>query len=589
MKKILRHFQQNLILSLTIIGCLGIYPANLIQSPATFSESSPGDLQTNSDSDKGQDLTNSQTSPNTPTKDPNASENEDPNDPNKDPTDPANPTDPPGSTTPIDPTSPKDPDESDEPYDFNSDLIIYALNPGYSKTTTTGKLSNVGEFIELLNLTDAPLALAGYSLTYTNTKGKSLPIFTFPEGSVMTGKRLLLRYSKSPESEQSDLVYKNSLALKAGPLQLTYDEEIVDQVCWNGKTDCEPAFSSSNPETIKRDLLAGTFERLPAEEYEPEFSSEELRFFLPPEPEEPEDSEEDAKLPPHCQGLEFSELLTYYVDDKSEQFIELFNPTATDIILDGCKISYKNKSYELSGTINSGAYLAYYQSDQFALTKNPKNPLTLTLLDVDDSVLDEIAYPNGQKKSTSYARIYDETGNETWEITYSPTPNAENIYQKFRTCEAGKIINEATGNCVKITPLKTTASSFKSSSTLAPCPAGKYRNPLTGRCKKIETTSTTLKECAEGYERNPETNRCRKVTKPNDGADFPVVPTTHSDQTVFIGFGVVILIVGLGLTYVILQFRHEISRATRKAGQRLNHIRQDLFSRSRGRDRDQKP
>ncbi len=574
MNKILCQIQKNFVLGLTVIGCLGMYPVNLISAPVALSESSIESQTTNPPGSSAEIDTADNTT--------NVDSNQDADDSTetKDPDNPDNPKDP---------TEPKDPDETDEPYDFETDLIIYAINPGYSKTTATGKLSDVGEFIELLNLTDAPLALAGYSVIYTNGSGKESVLFTFPEGSVMTGKHLLLRYAKSPDAEKSDLTYKSSIALKAGPLALVYDDEIVDQVCWTGKEGCEAAFSSSKPRILQRNLFDATFASLEVEAYEPEFDAKALRLILP-EPEPEEDPEEAAKLAPHCQGLEFSELLTYYTEDKSEQFIELFNPTAEDIVLGGCKISYKNKTYELSGNINSGTYLAYYQSEQFALTKNPKNPLTLTLLDADDSVLDEIAYPNGQKKSTAYARIYDAAGKESWEITYAPTPNAENVYQKFRSCEEGKIINEATGNCVKVTSLKTTAASLKTSaSTLAPCPAGQYRNPLTNRCKKIATATSTLKECAEGYERNPETNRCRKITTPNEGADYALVPTTSTDKTVFVGVGVVAAIGGIVVGYLILQFRHEISRAARKTGQRLNHIRQDLLARTVGRDRNKKP
>ena len=48
-------------------------------------------------------------------------------------------------TTSIDdPETPED--QSDESYDFSSDLIIRAVNPGY---TNSDKLTNVGELIEV--------------------------------------------------------------------------------------------------------------------------------------------------------------------------------------------------------------------------------------------------------------------------------------------------------------------------------------------------------------------------------------------------------------------------------------------------------
>lgn len=490
----------------------------------------------------------------------------------------------------------EDEDEEKELYEFDSDLIIYAFNPGYSEIIDSNDktTSNVGEFIELLNLTDDELALAGYSLRYTSGgSGKTTTIFTFPEGSYMTGKHLLLRYYKSPEHEQADLEYKTSLALDAGPLELVYDNEVVDTVCWNGTAKCLKKFQSSKKSTVVRNLYEGTFEpsyyldHNDSEKYEPEFSNETIRLIWPEDPTEDEVTEEVPL--PKCRGLEITEILSYYEDDKAEQYVELFNPTATQIDLEGCQISFKNKTYPLSGVVKSGGYLAYAQSEQFALTKNPKNPLSLAIIDTDGEVVDEMAYPNGQKKSTSYAKIFDAHGNETWEITYAITPGAENIYQKFRNCEEGKIINEATGNCVKVTSLKSSVSSnLKSTATLAPCPAGKYRNPLTGRCKNIESTKSTLKECAEGYERNPETNRCRKIVKANNGADFALEPVTRSDETVFVGIGIVILIMMLGLVYAVLQFRQEILRASRKIGQRFNNIRQNLLTRKIGRNRNKK-
>lgn len=487
--------------------------------------------------------------------------------------------------------TPELPDPPEPPletiHDFGTDLIINAINPGY----TIDGVSNVGEFIELQNLSDVPLALAGYSLLYTNGSGNTTTLYTFPDGSYMTGKHLLLSYYKP--GMPADGTYRgNGLAMKAGPLELVYDGEVVDAVCWNNTIGCEQEFKKDGKDTFRstlvRDLVTGEFVRLKMDDYLPHYDADAPSLYLEPEEDGLDTPAEEFKAP-QCQGLEFSELLTYYVDDKSEQFIEFFNPTSAPINLTGCDLSYKSKTYPLSGTVSAGGYYAFPSSKLFSLTKNPKNPLTLTIIDADGTAVDEMAYPNGQKKSTSYARIFDESGHDSWQITYAITPGSENVYQKYRTCEEGKIINEATGNCVKVTTLKSSASSALKASTLAPCPAGKYRNPLTGRCKKIETTSSTLKECAEGYERNPETNRCRKIKSANDGADYAVVPNTRSDKTVFVGAGIVAMVIVLGLVYVVLQFRQEIARATRKARQRVHSILKDSLPARIRRHRDKKP
>ena len=232
-------------------------------------------------------------------------------------------------------------------------------------------------------------------------------------------------------------------------------------------------------------------------------------------------------------------------------------------------------------------YLVIYPgklTPSFSLTKNPSSSNSVELIDVDKTTVDILVYPHGQKKSTTYAKFIDTDGSESWSLTYASTPGATNIYQEFRTCPTGKVINPATGNCIKVTTTKSS-----SSGTLAECPAGKYRNPLTGRCKKIETASDEPKPCAEGYERNPETNRCRKLKAENDGAGYALVPTTYSGKPSFVAFGIVALLVTIGIVYIILQFRHEIARMLRKIRQRLHHVRKDLVARHIGFHRHKKP
>lgn len=456
----------------------------------------------------------------------------------------------------------------DEAYEFSSQLIIKAVNPGY---TDENKVSNVGELIELQNLAGAPLSLAGISIRYTNGSGNSSDLYTFAEGALMTGEFLLLRYAKSPGSDEAELTYSSSLAMTAGPLALVYEDEVIDQVCWTGKGDCAKAFKSASPTTLVRNLESGEFEHLTTYDthFDPAFPT-----LYEPEIEEPELAEPTAA--PQCRGLEFSEILTYYNDSTAEQFIEFYNSTSAAINLDGCQLAYKNKTYPLSGLIPADSYLAYYPSPTFTFTKNPTTNNTISLIDADGEVVDELVYPHGQKKSTSYAKFYGVNGLAAWKLTYDPTPGSPNNSQDFRTCPAGKVINPLTGNCVNL-----------ATTTTAECPAGKYRNPLTGRCKNIEDTSSTLKDCAEGYERNPLTNRCRKITEPNTGADYALVPTTSSSGgTTFIAIGVVILIVALGAVYIALQFRHETVRAVRKVRQRLDHILKNHLPRQIRRHRD---
>ena len=186
------------------------------------------------------------------------------------------------------------------------------------------------------------------------------------------------------------------------------------------------------------------------------------------------------------------------------------------------------------------------------MTKNPGTSNILELVDADDTVLDKLIYPNGQRKGTAYALIgYDSNGEEIWKTTYLPTPGEPNVYQEFRACEEGKVINEATGNCVKITSVSEKI-----------CPEGQYLNILTGRCRK-NPTGATEKICKEGYALNPDTGRCRKITE-NTGADFALVPETYKEGSSFVALYLVLGVLGVGLIYIGYEFRHEILKILRR-------------------------
>lgn len=420
------------------------------------------------------------------------------------------------------------------------DLYIKAINPGY---TVDGK-SNVGEMIEIARKNaDTPLSLAGTTISYTNSSGKDSVLLEFPEHSWFKGETLLLRLASSPDSELANENYTKTLAMSAG-LHLNVNGETVDEICWTGKEDCVPSFNSAKPTTLVRNLATGQFEH--QESYEPALDP--ASYYLEPLPDDPTDS--TSTLPPQCQGLEFSEILSYYDTSKEEQFIELYNPKSEPIPLDGCQIRYKNKDYALKGIVNPDGYFAYYP-DGFNLTKNPTNSNTLELIDANGANLDKLIYSNGQRKGTAYAQVgYNVSGQEIWKITYAPTPGEPNNYQEFKTCEEGKVINQATGNCVKVATVKSTV-----------CKEGYYLNPLTGRCNKNKTTSATT--CKDGYELNPETGRCRKI-KQNNGADYELTPDNYEEQSSFIALYAVLGVLGAGALYLIFEFRHSIAKFFRK-------------------------
>ncbi|MBO7132103.1 hypothetical protein J6V85_02475 [Candidatus Saccharibacteria bacterium] len=413
---------------------------------------------------------------------------------------------------------------------LEKDLFIKAVNPGY---TIDGK-SNVGEMIEISRKdSDGLVSLAGITVGYTNSSGNYSMLFEFPENSFLSGETILLRLASSPESELAAVNYTKTIAFKAG-LTLEKNGEVIDSVCWTGKEGCLREFKSATPTVLVRDIETGEFRHL--EEYEPVY--DEKSYYL-------EEVEEEIK-PSQCNGLEFSEILSYYENVKTEQFIELYNSNSEQILMDGCSIRYKNKSYLLNGIIKAEGYYVYYPSE-FSLTKNPTSSNVIELIDTNGSRVHKMEYLNGQRKGTAYARIgYDEAGKEIWRTTYAPTPGEANNYQEFKTCEEGKVLNETTGNCVKVTTI-----------TERVCGEGQYLNLLTGRCNKYKTAAE--KTCKEGYYLNPETNRCRRIQE-NNGADYSLEPEKYEEKSSFIALYAVIGVVILGLIYLVFEFRTEIRK-----------------------------
>ena len=487
------------------------------------------------------------------------------------------------------------------PEDETAPIAIRAVNPGYN--TEAGK--NAGELIELINFSDREVSLDNIAVVYTakptasSPNGKSTVLFLFPPGSRFIGRSILMRFIEAPEAVEGnqDLLYDTSLAMN-GSLALiktaaefnpdAFDQnqpissfgEIISSVCWLGGDGCLPYFSTTVKSRSYTTLLLDetTREYHHTNDYAPLFDPASPGLYLPPTEKsdlgdfassdnDPDNasssltkvstSEFDPDAPPVCSGLRFSEILTYYVDDASEQFIEFYNAESTPAQLSQCKLRYKKKLYPLSNepsTLSLGSYYVYHPTVK--LTKNPTTENLYEIVDVNGAVVDTLSLPHGQKSGTSYALMgANADGSANWQITYLPTPGEPNVYQEFRTCPAGKIINEATGNCVNTSKL---------SSAAKDCGPGKYRNPATGRCKSLSSNSGEQTPCKEGYERNPETNRCRKI-RDNNGTDYPVVPLTDTeDTTSFVALWAIAAIAGIGAVYVVFQYRREILYFFRK-------------------------
>jgi hypothetical protein len=466
--------------------------------------------------------------------------------------------------------------DEDDYEGINSSLVISAVNAGY---TYEGVQQNY-DFIELYNNTGEILALDGYRIEYVNSVGNVAGSISFPVGTDLNSEYLLLGFAKSPQYAEVGKEYlynfgsSAGLASTAGVVRLYKDGALVDEICW-GSAVCSESYvkfatTQEANMTLQRCIVDGVIERCGDEawfryvKYYPEIKEGVLKSR----------SMEVPELLPQCFGLVISEIYSYFENDYAEQFVEIYNPTDEIIELEGCGLKFKNKIYELVGELAPDEYLAYQNLD-LKLTKNPTNSNELFLLDVDGSIVSKAEYYYGQKKGTSWALFNLGEDEEKWLQTYSVTKGSENVYQEFRNCPSGKVINPQTGNCINFNedeelpacpvgkfrnPETNRCKSYESiDNILKPCDDGYFRNPETNRCKKVATATGELKPCADGYERNLETNRCRKVRE-NNGADFGVIDGDKSGGLGWVGYGALAIIVAIGVGYLLWQFRDEVKR-----------------------------
>jgi hypothetical protein len=460
------------------------------------------------------------------------------------------------------------------------EVVISAVNPGY----TSGS-QNVNDMIELYNVTGKSLSLDGYSLVYN---GKELYSFTKGDVFLEDESFILLRANNSrSEGILADDWYAGNLAIKGTPvsnnmiLELTKDGVVVDTVCWSGE-GCYSHFDlvSTREKTLVRCMSNANIEKCGDGadfEYIADYAVSFGGLFSDTEGEV--DDEDDVNL---CEGLRLNEIGA----NLDEQFIEIYNSNSTALNMTGCRLRMKSGNsyytHVFDGRIGAYGYLAIgVASNGLKLTKSPTsamgNEVQILSSSDDYEPVDKVSYKK-QKSGTSLAWFAG-----GWKSTYIVTPGADNKYSEFRICEAGKVINPATGNCINNkedeplpdcgpgkfrNPETNRCKSYAQlTSVLAPCKEGYYRNPETNRCKKIETTKLVA-ACAVGYERNPETGRCRKIRE-NEGAGYGLSVVDIDDKSSFIGMWSLAGVTGAGMVVVGFQFRDEICGLVKKVFEKI--------------------
>lgn len=294
---------------------------------------------------------------------------------------------------------------------------------------------------------------------------------------------------------------------------------------------------------------------------------------------EPNIQEEEEVPAPPCDNLIISEIMPNPTGtDTGQEFIELYNPTDTEVMLEGCLLQTSANTKQFMFSIGSrllpGEYQAFYSHvTDLVLANAAGGEVMLTGTNTDFSV----QYPLEMEANHVWISL-----NGQWYDSTIPTPGAANVLPQPpvevveeetepEPCPPGKFRNPETNRCKNIQTVSTALAPcaigqlrnpetnrcrniVSTVSSLVPCRSGQERNPETNRCRNVAGLSTTQTACQEGYERNPETNRCRKIAanlaaSPSVGS---VQKSTPPNYTFLIATSVVVL------GYGVYEYRKDI-------------------------------
>jgi len=312
-----------------------------------------------------------------------------------------------------------------------------------------------------------------------------------------------------------------------------------------------------------------------------------------------------------CSGVRISELLPNPSGtDTGHEFIELHNPTPSDITLTGCTLQTSGsttKTFKLDTlTLAGGAYLALYDN-QTSLSLPNSAGGSVWLLSPSQTEIQEVTYPTDMDDDTTWTFV-----DGSWHTTYQATPSSANVLIAQAPCPANQVRSAETNRCVTqaaddsaVVPTtlaacptgqtrnpETNRCRKDEATTPAGCPAGQSRNPETGRCRKDSVTSSTtpttckagqernpetsrcrniaaaasVKSCPSGQERNPDTNRCRKiaVSAANAHTKISNVKDVKSDSGTLVRWSLAAFALSAALIYALYEWRQEIARFVNK-------------------------
>ncbi|MEI6741651.1 MAG: lamin tail domain-containing protein [bacterium] len=285
----------------------------------------------------------------------------------------------------------------------------------------TGGLSSAGEeFVEIQNTTTADIDISGWTLYYKSATGTTWSKkATVPNGLLAAGKFWVFASNLA-----GNTIYSSGLSQTGGNIQLRDKQAaVVDQFGWGiGNASLGKPASPSEPGQSMYRIYS--FDLLKMLNTDDNFVDFDLTVSPTagsiPKVDVIQDDPEVATYP----ALELSELLpdpASPLTDATDEYIEIYNPTANLVDLSGWKLRDESGDEYLIKNIQIDPleHLAIYVSDSKIILNNTGD--SVVLIDPNGKVVDETANYGNAEVGLSWIKIANQ-----WQWAEASTPGGIN-------------------------------------------------------------------------------------------------------------------------------------------------------------------